>query len=67
MGAWTNSMHELLEHLIDKALEAGVDGRDIGDYLAASLSRLKPWDAEGISRRTWERRQNHRTNRQNGA
>jgi hypothetical protein len=25
-------------------------------YLANSLSRSKPWEAEGISRRTWERR-----------
>jgi hypothetical protein len=27
-----------------------------GEYEASSLSRLKPWEAEGISRRTWERR-----------
>jgi hypothetical protein len=26
------------------------------DYLAASLSQTKPWEQEGISRRTWERR-----------
>jgi hypothetical protein len=26
------------------------------EYLAGSLSRMKPWEAEGISRRTWERR-----------
>lgn len=26
------------------------------EYLAKSLSRLEPWLAEGISRRTWERR-----------
>jgi hypothetical protein len=26
------------------------------DYEANSLSRTKPWEAEGISRRTWERR-----------
>ncbi|GLI93604.1 hypothetical protein [Methylocystis echinoides] len=25
-------------------------------YLANALSRLRPWEAEGISRRTWERR-----------
>ena len=25
-------------------------------YLAQSLSNLRPWDPEGISRRTWERR-----------
>ena len=25
-------------------------------YEANSLSKLKPWEAEGISRRTWERR-----------
>ena len=25
-------------------------------YLANSLSRSKPWEADGISRRTWERR-----------
>jgi hypothetical protein len=27
------------------------------DYLAKSLSRSKPWETEGISRSTWERRQ----------
>jgi hypothetical protein len=26
------------------------------EYLAKSLSRSKPWEAEGISQRTWERR-----------
>jgi hypothetical protein len=26
------------------------------EYEASSLSRTKPWEAEGISRRTWERR-----------
>jgi hypothetical protein len=26
------------------------------DYEANSLSRLKPWESEGVSRRTWERR-----------
>jgi len=26
------------------------------EYEMSSLSRLKPWEAEGISRRTWERR-----------
>jgi len=26
------------------------------EYLATSLSRLKPWEAEGISRRTYYRR-----------
>ena len=26
------------------------------EYLAKSLSRLKPWETEGVSRRTWERR-----------
>ncbi len=26
------------------------------EYLAASLSRAKPWEAEGVCRRTWERR-----------
>src|ERR1700740_2062586 len=28
-----------------------------GEYLAQSLSRRQPWLEEGISRRTWERRQ----------
>ena len=27
-----------------------------GEYEAGSLSRMKPWEVEGISRRTWERR-----------
>jgi len=26
------------------------------EYLAKSLSRTRPWQAQGISRRTWERR-----------
>ena len=30
------------------------------DYLANSLSRTKPWEAEGVSRRTWERRRQRR-------
>jgi hypothetical protein len=29
-------------------------------YLAKSISRLKPWEAEGISRRTWYRQQKQR-------
>jgi hypothetical protein len=29
-------------------------------YLENSLSRTKPWEAEGICRRTWERRQKRR-------
>jgi hypothetical protein len=33
----------------------GVKSR--AEYEARSLSRSKPWEAEGISRRTWERRQ----------
>jgi hypothetical protein len=32
----------------------GVESR--AEYLAASLSQTKPWEQEGISRRTWERR-----------
>jgi len=31
-------------------------GQDRQSYEAQSLSRAKPWQAEGISRRTWERR-----------
>ena len=30
-------------------------------YLENSLSRTKPWEAEGICRRTWERRQKRRS------
>jgi hypothetical protein len=30
-------------------------------YLAGSLSRLRPWEREGVSRRTWERRRNRNT------
>ncbi len=26
------------------------------EYEARSLTRAKPWEAEGVSRRTWERR-----------
>ncbi|MBU4529188.1 MAG: hypothetical protein KUA43_18095 [Hoeflea sp.] len=33
-----------------------VGRKDRASYEAASLSRLKPWEVEGISRRTWERR-----------
>jgi hypothetical protein len=34
--------------------KAGVKSRTV--YLATSLAQLKPWEREGISRRTWERR-----------
>jgi hypothetical protein len=37
-----------------KRRSEGVVARE--DWLAASLSRTKPWEAEGISRSTWERR-----------
>jgi hypothetical protein len=30
--------------------------RPRAEYLAASLSQTKPWEQDGISRRTWERR-----------
>jgi len=36
-----------------KRREAGVRPRT--EYLAQSLSRVRPWESEGISRRTWER------------
>jgi hypothetical protein len=32
----------------------GVKSREV--YLASSLSQQRPWEAEGISRRTWERK-----------
>jgi hypothetical protein len=32
-------------------------------YLAAALSRTKPWEKEGISRRTWERRRKREVDR----
>ena len=41
-----------------KRRKAGVRPRT--EYLAQSLSRVRPWEAEGISRRTWERRQRAR-------
>jgi len=34
--------------------KAGVKPRD--EYLAEALSTTKPWEAEGVCRRTWERR-----------
>jgi hypothetical protein len=37
-----------------KRRKAGVVSRD--EYLANSKSRTEPWKAEGVSRRTWERR-----------
>jgi hypothetical protein len=40
-----------------KAVERRASGKDErAVYLAGCLSRTKPWEAEGISRRTWERR-----------
>ena len=36
----------------------GVRSRE--DYLASLPSRQRPWEAEGISRRTWERRRSKR-------
>jgi hypothetical protein len=38
-----------------KRRRAGAKPR--AEYEAASLSKLKPWKAEGVCRRTWERRQ----------
>jgi hypothetical protein len=35
---------------------AAAGGVPRAEYLACSFSRRKPWEAEGISRRTWERR-----------
>lgn len=40
-----------------KRRERGAPSRE--QYLAESLSRAKPWEAEGVSRRTWERRRQH--------
>ena len=42
-----------------KRREAGIRSR--AAYLAASLSTQKPWAAEGIHRRTWERRRRKAT------
>jgi hypothetical protein len=39
-----------------KAAERRAAGRQLrARYVATSLSRLKPWEAERVSRRTWER------------
>ena len=40
-----------------KRADAGALPR--AQYLATSLSATRPWEAEGISRRTWERRRRH--------
>ena len=40
---------------------AGVVSR--GTYLAHSRSQVKPWEQEGISRRTWERRRGQNVRR----
>lgn len=40
---------------LTKARKKGAKPRDV--YEANSISRTKPWEAEGISRRTWYRRQ----------
>ena len=42
-----------------KRLEAGSKTREV--YLTNSLSQQKPWESEGISRRTWERRRQNRS------
>jgi hypothetical protein len=42
------------ERMRIKRRKAGKTPR--AEYLARSLSKTKPWEAEGISRRTWERR-----------
>jgi len=42
------------ERKVAKLRAAGAVPR--GVYLAKSLARAKPWEQEGISRRTWERR-----------
>ena len=38
--------------------KSGVVSRE--EYIANSLSRIRPWEAEGVSRRTWERRRKKR-------
>ena len=40
----------------DKLRRLGRGAKTRAEYLAASLSQTKPWEQEGISRRTWERR-----------
>src|SRR4051794_15050308 len=40
----------------EKRKAAGAKSRN--SYQCQSLSRSKPWEAEGMSRRTWYRRQN---------
>jgi hypothetical protein len=42
------------ERMTARRRQVGVKPR--AAWLASSLSKLKPWEAEGISRRTWERR-----------
>ncbi len=42
----------------DQASSEGVRPRE--DYLASLPSRQRPWEAESISRRTWERRRSKR-------
>ena len=52
---WNAQRSEKGLHLAaEKRIEKGIRPRS--DYLARSLSRAAPWKAEGISRRTWERR-----------
>jgi hypothetical protein len=67
LGLWTMTPFDMTEADIAglrKAKErarqqrkravAGAASRAV--YIAKSLSRLKPWEAEGVSRRTWYRR-----------
>jgi hypothetical protein len=46
------------ERALGKRRQRGVRPRS--EYLRKSLSQTKPWEAEGISRRTWERRREAR-------
>lgn len=40
----------------EKAKRQAKGSRTRAEYEAQALTRTKPWEAEGISRRTWERR-----------
>ncbi|MEX2167422.1 MAG: hypothetical protein WD852_10465 [Methyloceanibacter sp.] len=50
-------LRQKIERRRQRRRKQGVRSR--AEYEANSLSRLKPWEAEGISRRTWERRRNN--------
>lgn len=59
--AFTKAKKRERDRLRQEQIRSNRKAKDRKSYEAESLSSLKPWDAEGISRPTWYRRQQRET------